>query len=151
MDQVDIQLLRVLQEDGRITLSDLSKRLNLSRPSVTERMNRLKDHGVIENISARICFPKVGINVSAFMQLRDVTVALQTFEEFAGSHPCILECHRITGAISYMLKVAVSDMAELDRLIDELIAYGDVNTSIVLKSPVPYKMIQPAGGLRTEV
>ncbi len=143
IDEVDMQLLCILQQDGRITLSELSKKLNLSRPSVTERMNRLRDHGVIEGIGARLSFSKVGRSISAFIQLSDVSVAYQTFEEFVAHHDKILECHRITGAISYMMKVAVKDMNELDELVDDLISYGTVNTSIILKSPVSYKTVTP--------
>lgn len=143
IDEVDMHMLCILQKDGRITLSELSKRLNLSRPSVTERLNRLREHGVIEGIGARLSFSKVGRSISAFIQLSDVKVAYQTFEEFAEEQDKILECHRITGAISYMMKVAVKDMEELDQLVDQLVIYGTVNTSIILKSPVAHKTVTP--------
>lgn len=146
IDHSDAQLLNILQEDGRITLSELSKKLNLSRPSVRERLNRLQEQGVIEGISARVSYPKVGRHIISFIQMSDMKVPYATFENFAAENSDILECHRITGAISYMLKAAVKDMNHLEILIDELVNYGIVNTSIVVKSPTLSKIVVPIVG-----
>lgn len=144
MDQTDIELIKTLQEHGRMTLSDLSKRLNLSRPSVSERMNKLMDQGVIEGFSARISYPKIGKHVTVFIQVSDLNVSYETFEKYAQENPDIIECHRITGAISYMLKAVLKDMQHLEALIDELVPFGTLNTSVVVKSPVPHKHVTPA-------
>lgn len=54
MDEIDVSLLELLQKDGRITISELSKKLALSRPSISERMYRLQEKGIIEGFSARV-------------------------------------------------------------------------------------------------
>ena len=146
MDNTDIRLLEILQDDGRITLSDLSKELSLSRPSVTERLTRLKEQGIINKISARVSPESVGRNVMLFIQVSEITVPYLEFEAMISSHPDIMECHRVTGKINYLLKAAVNDMDHLGRLIDHLIPYASINTSIVLNSPVQDKSILPSAG-----
>lgn len=143
MDHTDIRLLEILQEDGRITLSNLSKELSLSRPSVSERLTRLKEKGIIGKISARVSPYSVGRHVTVFIQVNDVNVPYQEFEKMVVEHPDIIECHQVTGNVNYYLKAAVNDMNHLKTLIDHLIPYGIINTSIVLKSPVQEKSILP--------
>jgi len=144
MDKTDIQLLKILQEDGRITLSDLSKELNLSRPSVSERLTKMMEQGIIDKIAAKVSPPSVGRKVLLFINVSDINVPYHTFEEMVANHPDIIECHRLTGVVNYLLKAAVNDMEQLNRLIDHLIPYGVINTSVVLKSPVPEKIILPS-------
>ncbi|KKB35959.1 Lrp/AsnC family transcriptional regulator [Bacillus thermotolerans] len=143
MDEIDIQLLKILQEDGRITLSDLSKKLSLSRPSVAERFTRLMEKGIIDKISAKVSPPSVGRHILLFIQVSEVSVPYEKFEQMTAEHPDIIECHRVTGKVNYLMKAAVNDMEHLTRLVDYLIPYGIINTSIVLKSPVPEKIMLP--------
>ena len=144
MDEIDIQLLKILQEDGRITLSDLSKKLSLSRPSVAERFTRLMEKGIIDKISARVSPNAVGRNILLFIQVSEISVHYDEFEDMTCKHPDIIECHRLTGTVNYLLKAAVNDMEHLNKLIDYLIQFGIIHTSIVLKSPVPEKIILPS-------
>lgn len=143
MDNTDVRLLEILQKDGRITLSDLSKELSLSRPSVSERMTRLREQGVIEGIAARVSPAAVGRNVLLFIQVSEVKIPYHEFEAIMVEHPDIIECHRVTGMVNYFLKAAVNDMNHLRTLIDYLIPFGIINTSIVLKSPVENKSVLP--------
>ena len=144
MDQLDYRLLALLQKDGRMTISDLSKQLALSRPSVTERLNRLREKGVIEGFSARICPRSVGRDIIVFIQLSDFkTASYAEFEKKIMEDPDLIEIHRLTGAVSYLLKAAVPGMDHLNRLIERLNPYGNVNTSIVLSSPLSFSPITP--------
>ncbi|MFK2826326.1 Lrp/AsnC family transcriptional regulator [Bacillus sp. B190/17] len=144
MDETDIQMIKILQEDGRITLSDLSKKLSLSRPSVAERFTRLMEKGIIDKISARVSPASVGRHILLFIQVSEISVPYNEFEQMTDEHPDIIECHRLTGTVNYLLKAAVKDMEHLNQLIDYLIEFGIIHTSIVLKSPVPEKIILPA-------
>jgi len=144
MDQLDFRLLSILQKDGRITISDLSKQLALSRPSVTERLNRLREKGIIEGFSARVCPRSVGRNIVVFIQLSDFkTASYAEFEKKILDDPDIIEIHRLTGPVSYLLKAAVPGMEQLNQIIEKLNPYGNVNTSIVLSSPLSFSPITP--------
>ncbi|MFB5195373.1 Lrp/AsnC family transcriptional regulator [Neobacillus sp. KR4-4] len=144
MDQLDIRLLELLQMDGRITLSELSKKLSLSRPSITERLKRLQDREIIEGFSARVSLEAIGRDVIVYIQVSELKLLSYTeFEKRIIDDPDIIECHRLTGSVSYLLKAAVTGMDHLSKLIDRLAPYGNVNTSIVLSSPVSFRCITP--------
>lgn len=143
MDKLDIDLLELLQENARITISELSKKLSLSRPSITERMVRLQEKGIIEEFTARISLSAINRSTILFIQLSSLKVAYSEFEKMIERDEDVLECHRVTGSTSYFIKAAVKDMNSMKLLIDRLMPYGDINTSIVLESPVPYRHIVP--------
>lgn len=143
MDQIDVQLLELLQKDGRMTLSDLSKALNLSRPSVTERLRRLEEQNVITGFAAQVSPSGVGRDVLVLIQVGELDVSCRKFEDFVRRDPDVIECHRITGSVSYYMKAAVSSMVGLESLVDRLIPFGRVNTSVVLSSPVKFRPMLP--------
>ncbi|MGP7815656.1 Lrp/AsnC family transcriptional regulator [Niallia sp. 01092] len=143
MDKVDIQLLKILQEDGRITVSDLSKQLALSRPSVSERLLRLQEKGIILEFSARVSPAMLGRETLLFIQISELKEDAQTFEDYIKTEEDIIECHRVTGPISYTIKAAVSGIDGMRQLVDRLIPYGTINTSVILASPVPYRHLLP--------
>ena len=143
MDQIDVNLLKLLQADSRMTISELSKHLALSRPSVSERVHRLQEKGIVEEFSARVSPAAVGRETMLFVQISELKVTPHEFERFIKEEEDIIECHRVTGEISYFIKAAVRGMEGLGQFVDRLIPYGKINTSIVLGSPVPYRHIFP--------
>lgn len=143
MDHIDIEMLEMLQEDGRISVSDLSKKLNLSRPSVSERMIRLQERGIIDHFSAVVSPEAVGRDTLLMIQVSELKDTIQHFEQMIAEDTRVLECHRVTGEVSYFIKAAVEGMDSLRELVDTLISYGNINTSIVLKSPVERRKILP--------
>lgn len=143
MDKLDIDLLKILQENARITISELSKKIALSRPSITERIIRLQEKGIIEGFTARVSLPAIGRGTILFIQLSSLKVSNNEFEQMVMKDGDVLECHRVTGSNSYFIKAAVRDMSSMKSLIDRLMPYGDINTSIVLESPVPYRHLVP--------
>jgi len=143
MDSIDIQLLELLQTDGRMTISELSQKLSLSRPSISERLHRLQEKNIIEGFSARVSPTAVGRNILLFIEMSQLRIPSYEFEKFLENDPHIIECHRVTGTVSYFIKAAVPGMDSLRLLVDQLIPYGNVNTSIVLSSPISNRKILP--------
>jgi len=143
LDELDIKLLELLQLNSRVTISELSKQLVLSRPSVSERLQRLQEKGIIEKFTARVSLPAVGLDILLFIQVSELKRTPHEFEEIMKNENAVIECHRVTGTTNYVLKAAVSNMSSMSLLIDRLIPYGSLTTSIVLSSPIPYRVIQP--------
>ncbi|TSB45049.1 Lrp/AsnC family transcriptional regulator [Alkalicoccobacillus porphyridii] len=143
MDLIDCKILTHLQENARISVSELSKLLALSRPSTAERLVRLQEKGIIDAFTARISLPAIGREIMLIIQVSALKVSLQEFEEMIQQEEAIIECHRVTGEVSYFLKAAVHDMNTMRMLIDRLIPFGTINTSTVLTSPVPYRILTP--------
>ncbi len=143
MDSLDVRLLELLQEDSRRKVSELSKLLNLSRPSVAERMARLKDSGVIEEFTARVSLKAIGRDTMLIIHLSSLKVSPRIFEARIEGDTDILECHRVTGETDYIIKAAVRNMEEMRMLIDRLMPFGDVSTSIVILSPISHRHVLP--------
>ncbi|TFE22789.1 Lrp/AsnC family transcriptional regulator [Cohnella luojiensis] len=143
MDKLDVSLLKLLQEDGRMTVSELSKRLSLSRPSISERLLRLQEKGIILGFNARVSPAAIGRNVQLIIQISELKVSPQDFEQRLTQDEDILECHRVTGIVSHVLKAAVTGMDDLSKLVERLMPYGNVNTSVILSSPIINRIILP--------
>ncbi|ABK85861.1 AsnC family transcriptional regulator [Bacillus thuringiensis] len=141
MDEIDKKITLLLQEDARMTITEMTEHLHLSRPSVTERLKRLQDAGIIEKYTARISLDIIGKSIQAFLRIENLKVPCKKFEEKIYEEQRILECHRVTGESSYYLKVAVHSMKELEELIDIVIPFGTVKTSMILSSPIPYRSV----------
>ncbi|GIN93812.1 AsnC family transcriptional regulator [Siminovitchia terrae] len=144
MDQVDRNLIRLLQLDGRMSISELSKRLALSRPSVSERLKRLQEKGIIEGFVAQVSPASVGRKLLVMIEFSEIKVPLSEFEQMIEGEPEVIECHRATGHVHYYIKAALKGMDELTRLIEKLIPYGNTKTSILLGTPVATRVILPS-------
>ncbi|HEX7064362.1 MAG TPA: Lrp/AsnC family transcriptional regulator [Bacillales bacterium] len=143
MDPIDRKILELLQEDSRMPIIQLSKELHLSRPSVNERLRRLQDHGIIQGFTARIAPEAIGRRTIVIIQMGNLKIKCRRFEEMIQEETDVLECHRVTGTNSYFMKAAVASMKDLEAFVDRLIPYGQVTTSVVLSSPVPYRTMLP--------
>ncbi|MEN1968876.1 Lrp/AsnC family transcriptional regulator [Lentibacillus sp. N15] len=143
MDKIDVNMLRILQLDGRISISDLSKKLALSRPSVSERLKRLQEKGIIEGFSAQVPPASVGKKLMFMIELSELRVSQYEFEKMIIDEPNVMECHRATGHVHYYIKVALKGTDELTRLIEKLIPYGSTKTSVLLTTPVVKHVVLP--------
>ncbi|MDR6227358.1 Lrp/AsnC family transcriptional regulator [Desmospora profundinema] len=143
MDHIDLKILERLQEDARLTFSQLARELHLSHPSVAERVRRLQDKGVIEKFTARVPPQKVNRSVLVIIQVGEIKIPCKEFEKEIQAEPAILECHRVTGSISYFIKAAVPSMSELEKLVDKLTPISRVYTSVVLSSPITSRTLLP--------
>ncbi|MGI5972095.1 MAG: Lrp/AsnC family transcriptional regulator [Oscillospiraceae bacterium] len=143
MDEIDIKILKLLQENSRITISELSKKINLSRPSISERILRLQEQGIIEEFTSRISLKAIGRRILLFIEIEAMKTSPEILEEMLINEADILECHRVSGKTNYIVKAAVDSIEGMTDLINRLIPYGSLCTSVVLSSPVPYRHVLP--------
>lgn len=141
IDTIDWKILKELQENARITFAELGRRVGLTTPAVIERVRKLEDVKIITGYAAEIDTAKVGLPILAFVRMSISGVDYSRIIEVAENTKEILECHRGTGGDSFIMKVAVSDVANLQDLIDKLTPYGITTTAIVLSSPVKSRVI----------
>lgn len=125
VDKVSRDMLRELCQDGRMSYSELGRRVGLSAPAAAERVRRLEAVGVIEGYRAKLDLARVGRPVTAFIRLRVARKAEVAFMAFVRDCNDILECHLVTGADSHIVKVAVASNQMLDVLIDRIRAFND--------------------------
>ncbi len=118
MDAIDCHLLERLQQDGRATQQELAREVGLSQPSVAERIRKLEDRGIIRGYAARVDSEALGKEITAFVGVQ--IEHPRYFDEFAAAVQRIddiLECHRVAGEYSYLLKVKSATPAALDDLL----------------------------------
>lgn len=145
-----MKILKLLQQNARMNVTALSQELSLSRPSVAERLHRLEERGVIEGYMARVSPQAVGRDTRLVLQISDLRIPPQQFEQWAQSEVDIVECHRVTGHASYFLQAAVAGTPGLKELVDRLMDFGSVQTSVVLTSPVSSRPILPPNAAELE-
>ncbi len=142
LDGTGWRILEELQEDGRMTFTELGRRVGLSTPAVAERVRQLEAAGIVRGFRAEIDLARVGLPVLAVVRMSVVGDVLGRITAVAQELPEVLECHRGTGADSFIMKVAVASVEQLERLIDRLTPFGTTSTSIVLSSPVPRRTLR---------
>jgi Lrp/AsnC family transcriptional regulator, leucine-responsive regulatory protein len=136
-DGTNRRILEELQEDGRLSLAELGRRVGLSPPAVAERVQRLERDGVIVGYHARVDPRAVGYSLMSVIRVRPAPRQIAKVAELARDTPEIVECHRITGEDCFFMKATVRDVEHLEQLIDQFVVYGQTTTSIVQSSPVP--------------
>ena len=120
-DKKDIQILDILQADGRSTASDIAKKVDLSIPAVGERIKKLTEKGLIKQFSAILDHKQIGLDLTAFVFIiSEHSDHYNEFVEKAKETKTILECHSITGGGSHILKVRVKSSQALEDLLYEI-------------------------------
>ena len=142
LDNTNWRILRELQQNARLTFSELGRRVNLSAPAAAERVRRMEEAGIITGYRAEISAEKVGLPLTAFVRMEVPGVNHKRVEELVLDLPEVLECHRATGNDCYVMKVVLASMEHLRALLDRLVPWGSPVTSIVISSPVPRREIE---------
>jgi len=122
LDTIDYKLLDLLQKSARATQLEMAAAVGLSQPAVAERMRKLEQEGIITGYAARVDGRKLGKDITAFIGIRIEHPKYNAgFAKRILALPDVLECHRITGPDSYLLKVVTEDTRTLDSLISDLL------------------------------
>src|SRR5919204_1462371 len=139
MDPINLRILEELQEDGRLTVAELGRRVGLSPPSVAERLQRLERDGVITGYHAEVDPRALGLALTVVIRIRPSPGQLQNVADLAVRTPEVVECRRVTGDDCYVMTAHVRDVEHLEEVIDQFVALGQTTTSIVQSSPVPLR------------
>ncbi len=138
IDEIDARILELLQERGRIKRNVIAEEVGLSLPSVSERMRKLEERGVITGYSAHLNPKRLHFDIAAFIRVRvDGSENYAVFVENACSLPEVLEVHSITGDGSHILKIRVRNTEALERLLFKIQRWAGVHgtlTSMVLST-----------------
>jgi Lrp/AsnC family leucine-responsive transcriptional regulator len=137
LDETDRRLLAELQDDARLTLAELGRRVGLSSPAVGERLQRLTRDGVITAFRATVDPRALGLALTCVIRVRPAPGQLQNVAELARQTPEVVECHRVTGDDCYIMRAHLRDVQHLEDVIDRFVVLGQTTTSIVQSSPVP--------------
>ncbi|MFN7640455.1 MAG: Lrp/AsnC family transcriptional regulator, partial [bacterium] len=125
LDNIDLKILRILQQQGRITNVLLSSEIGLSPAPTLERVKKLEQAGYIQSYHARINPELLNLNVMIIVEIslnihQDANI--EAFMAEIRKIPEIVECYHVTGDADFLLKVFVRDMSEYQRLVNEKIS-----------------------------
>jgi|CXWL01.1.fsa_nt_gi Lrp/AsnC family transcriptional regulator len=128
LDALDRRILAIIQDDATLPLQTIGERVGLSSNPCWRRIRRLEAEGVIERRVALVDPMKLGLGLTAFVSIRtDKHSAdwLKSFAKAVASIPEIVECHRMSGDIDYLLKIVVEDIAHYDRVYKRLVSLAE--------------------------
>ena len=128
LDKLDRKILRILQEDGRISMKDLSEQVGLSITPAIERVKRMERDGVITGYHARIHPPALGAKLLVFVEITLNQKSGPAFEQFRREVlriPEVQECHLVSGDFDYLIKARIPEMSEYRRLLGEILHVAD--------------------------
>ncbi|MBK6430703.1 MAG: Lrp/AsnC family transcriptional regulator [Anaerolineae bacterium] len=138
LDEIDLQVLRELQTDGRISNVELARRVNLSPPATHARIRRLQQQGYIKAAVAIVDREKLGFDLLCFIQISLQMHQLEQVERFRQAvrqMPEVLECYHLTGEYDYLLKVVIRNRQDLERFVvgnlTPLPGVARIHTSVV--------------------
>ena len=140
VDETDRRILDALIANGRISLAELARTVGFSPPSVSERLKRLEEAGVIDGYTVNINLQALGYPFAVWFRIRPVSGQLQKVAGILRGMPEVVECDRITGEDCFIARAYVRSVADLERLIDQVIPYAATNSSIIQSSPVPRRL-----------
>ena len=121
LDTIDVRILEVLQENARVSISELSKQVNLSLSAVSERLKKLENSNIIEQYTTVLNPGAMEKDLSAIMMIsmEDPSDTAE-FRRLVQDLDEILECHYITGTYDYVLKITTKNMATLELLMNKI-------------------------------
>lgn len=119
LDRTDRAILRILQQDARITNVALAEKVSLSESACLRRVRMLEESGLIEGYSAQISQARCGYPVNVFVSItldKQQQAELEAFENAVRKIPEVMECYLMTGEYDYLLRVVVADLADFERV-----------------------------------
>lgn len=141
VDDLDWRLVELLQEHGRMSFSELGRRVSLSAPAVTERVRKLEERGVITGFSATVDAAKLGLPIEAIVRVRVRALDGSRFRETILPLTPIVSADHVTGDECWILRVVCPSTAELEAFVERAQRYGETTTSLVFSSPVRHRPI----------
>ena len=140
MEKLDRRILALLARDGRMSYTDIGKETGLSTSAAQQRVRRLEQRGVIKGYTAILDSAELGLMVTAFVAIKpfdpgqpdDTPERLQDIPE-------IISCYSVAGDASYLLKVQVPGMAQLESLLARIRSAGKVSTHTTTVLSIPYE------------
>lgn len=125
LDSTDKEILRLLQSDATLPISEIAERVSLTTTPCWKRIQRLEQLGVISKRVVLIEPEELGLHMTVFVMVKTGSHEanwLKTFSEHASSIPEVVEFYRMSGEYDYMLKVVVADMKAFDSFYKRLVA-----------------------------
>jgi Lrp/AsnC family transcriptional regulator, leucine-responsive regulatory protein len=144
MDDVNWRILALLQENARISFSEIGRQVGLTPTAVAERVRHLEDARIIRNYRVDVRAEELGYAMTVFIRVAVRPGASGQLAGLVASMPEVLECHRVTGDDSYLMKAVATSVRHLDQLLMKIRPFGQPATSVALSTIVVHPLVRPA-------
>lgn len=151
IDTLDERIIDELQVNGRLTMKALAEHVGLSSPAMIERVRRLEERGVIAGYRGVVAPAAIGRPLTAIVRAEVDRGSIDAFVEAIAAESGVVEAHRTSGLVNFILKVHVADATALEALIDTLGATGArCDADLVLSTPIVWRALTaPEGTVRS--
>lgn len=143
IDALNWKILKCLQENARLSNTEIGRRVGISSPAVSERIKKMEDAGVIQSYNTLVSPIEAGYQLKAIITLRAFMGMLKPFLEKVKTYHEVVNCYRITGNENIVMEVVLKNQKHLESFIDQLIVYGETKTQIVLSHVINHNEIKP--------
>lgn len=136
IDDIDKKILIELSNNSRLSMSELGRRVNLSSPSVTERVRQMESFGIIKKYTLEVNYEKLGLSIQCIIEATVKNGDYKRFKNYIESLPNVDFCYRIAGNACYMLKMHFGNFSEAETFIDTVNPYASTVTHFIF-SEIP--------------
>lgn len=144
LDAHDTRILTELQADARLSMAELGRRVHLSQPAVTERVRKLEASGVISGYRATVNPAALGYGIRAIIRVGRAEYARVV--KLIQQMPEVVTAYNVTGEDSWILEIAVIDVAHLDAVVTRFCMLTETSTAIILNAAREHQAMRPARG-----
>jgi Lrp/AsnC family transcriptional regulator, leucine-responsive regulatory protein len=141
LDSYDTRILAELQADARLSMAELGRRVHLSQPAVTERVRKLEAAGVITGYRATVNLSALGYGIRAVVRVGRADYARVV--KLVQQSPEVVNAYNVTGEDSWILEIAVIDVAHLDAVVTKFCLLTETSTSIILNAAREHQTMLP--------
>ncbi|SHJ01365.1 Lrp/AsnC family transcriptional regulator [Lutispora thermophila] len=131
IDDIDKKILEELSENSRLSMSELGRRINLSSPSVTERVRQMESFGIIKKYTLEIDYEKLRFPIQCIVEATVKNGDYKSFKDFIESLPNVEFCYRISGKACYMLKLQFESFTKAEEFINSVSPYASTVTHFI--------------------
>ncbi len=140
MDALDRTIISLLELNARASLKEMSKATGLSSPSVSERVKRLEERGIVRAFTVDIDPKALGYALQAIVRVRPLPGMLHIVERLIQETPEFIECDKVTGDDCFIARLCFRSMEQLDAILDRISEKAETNTAIVKATPVKRRL-----------
>lgn len=136
MDLTDRKIIETLKKDSKVSLSYISDSVNLSTPSVRERINKMKDMGIIKKYTIDIDYKALGYDVDVIIDIVIKNNLYEDFKTFIAKQDNVEFCYRISGDSCFIFKARFKNMSDVEQFVDSLQRFGHTKSHFIFSQTI---------------
>ncbi|UXN70435.1 Lrp/AsnC family transcriptional regulator [Devosia neptuniae] len=140
IDDIDRNIIEALSQDARLSIKELAQRVELSSPSVSERLKRLEERGVIRGFTLDLDSKALGYSLQAIVRIKPLPGKLHIVQKLIEDIPQITECDKVTGDDCFVARLQLRSIEQLDGILDQIADKAETSTAIVKAQPVKRRL-----------